>query len=176
MLVETDISTSGLRSNHKGALITPLRRLLGDTGPHPPWDDSAPIRGGAVQRRTSGRTRAQPRRRAGGDGRRAEGRPTGETACRKRSGIAFSLSRYRGGRRRGAGHHPPAEWLIDNFHVVEKQIREIRADLPPGYYRQLPKLASPADRSWDIRAWSATHRRAAVDCGAPLRLTARCED
>ena len=44
MLVETDISTSGLRSNHKGALITPLRRLLGDTGPHPPWDDSAPIR------------------------------------------------------------------------------------------------------------------------------------
>ena len=36
---------------------------------------------------------------------------------------------------------PAAEWLIDNFHVVEKQIREIRADLPPGYYRQLPKLA-----------------------------------
>ena len=25
--------------------------------------------------------------------------------------------------------------------VVEQQIREIRADLPPGYYRQLPKLA-----------------------------------
>ncbi len=44
MLVETDISTSGLRSNHKGALITPLRRLLGDTGPYPPWDDSTPIR------------------------------------------------------------------------------------------------------------------------------------
>jgi len=36
---------------------------------------------------------------------------------------------------------PAAEWLLDNFHIVEKQIREIRADLPPGYYRQLPKLA-----------------------------------
>ena len=36
---------------------------------------------------------------------------------------------------------PAAEWLIDNFHLVEQQIREIRADLPPGYYRQLPKLA-----------------------------------
>lgn len=35
---------------------------------------------------------------------------------------------------------PAAEWLIDNYHLVEKQIREIRADLPPGYYRQLPKL------------------------------------
>ena len=37
---------------------------------------------------------------------------------------------------------PAAEWLIDNFHLIEKQIREIRADLPLGYYRQLPKLAS----------------------------------
>jgi cyclic beta-1,2-glucan synthetase len=35
---------------------------------------------------------------------------------------------------------PAAEWLIDNYHLVEKQIREIRTDLPPGYYRQLPKL------------------------------------
>ncbi len=36
---------------------------------------------------------------------------------------------------------PAAEWLIDNFHVVEEQIREIRADLPAGFYRELPKLA-----------------------------------
>ena len=36
---------------------------------------------------------------------------------------------------------PAAEWLLDNYHVVEEQIREIRDDLPPGYYRQLPKLA-----------------------------------
>ncbi|NNJ12991.1 glycosyl transferase [Chloroflexales bacterium ZM16-3] len=35
---------------------------------------------------------------------------------------------------------PAAEWLIDNFHVVNDQIRAIRHDLPPGYYRQLPKL------------------------------------
>ncbi|HLQ38786.1 MAG TPA: hypothetical protein VK348_13335, partial [Planctomycetota bacterium] len=37
---------------------------------------------------------------------------------------------------------PAAEWLVDNFHVVEEQIREIRDDLPAGYYRQLPKLAA----------------------------------
>ncbi|MEO0036051.1 MAG: hypothetical protein RLZZ501_2074, partial [Pseudomonadota bacterium] len=36
---------------------------------------------------------------------------------------------------------PAAEWLIDNFHLVEKQIREIQASLSPGYYRRLPKLA-----------------------------------
>jgi len=37
---------------------------------------------------------------------------------------------------------PAAEWLLDNYHLVEDQIREIRDDLPLGYYRQLPKLAS----------------------------------
>jgi cyclic beta-1,2-glucan synthetase len=37
---------------------------------------------------------------------------------------------------------PAAEWLIDNYHLVEKQLRQISADLPPGYYRQLPKLVS----------------------------------
>ena len=37
---------------------------------------------------------------------------------------------------------PAAEWLVDNYHLVEKQIHEIYSDLPPGYYRQLPKLAA----------------------------------
>ncbi|MGH8707093.1 MAG: hypothetical protein ACREVD_03430 [Burkholderiales bacterium] len=37
---------------------------------------------------------------------------------------------------------PAAEWLLDNYHLVDAQIREIRDDLPPGYYRQLPKLAA----------------------------------
>ena len=37
---------------------------------------------------------------------------------------------------------PAAEWLLDNYHIVEEQIREIRQDLPPGFYRQLPKLAA----------------------------------
>ena len=37
---------------------------------------------------------------------------------------------------------PAAEWLVDNFHIVEEQLREIREDLPPGFYRKLPKLSS----------------------------------
>ncbi len=37
---------------------------------------------------------------------------------------------------------PAAEWLVDNFHVVDEQLREIKDDLPAGYYRMLPKLAS----------------------------------
>ena len=36
---------------------------------------------------------------------------------------------------------PAAEWLLDNFHIVDEQLREIRDDLPHGFYRELPKLA-----------------------------------
>jgi len=36
---------------------------------------------------------------------------------------------------------PAAEWLIDNYHLVERQVREVRSDLPSSYYRQLPKLS-----------------------------------
>ncbi len=37
---------------------------------------------------------------------------------------------------------PAADWLLNNFHIVEEQIREIQEDLPPGFYRELPKLAA----------------------------------
>jgi hypothetical protein len=33
-----------------------------------------------------------------------------------------------------------AEWLLDNFFVVQQTIRQIREDMPSGYYQQLPKL------------------------------------
>lgn len=37
---------------------------------------------------------------------------------------------------------PAAEWLIDNFHIVEEQLREIEEDLPSSYYRELPKISN----------------------------------
>ena len=33
-----------------------------------------------------------------------------------------------------------AAWFYDNFHIVSEALREIRTDLPHGYYRRLPKL------------------------------------
>ena len=35
---------------------------------------------------------------------------------------------------------PAAEWLFDNFHLIEAQLREIREGLPARYYRSLPVL------------------------------------
>ncbi len=34
-----------------------------------------------------------------------------------------------------------AEWLLDNFYVIEQAAELIVEDMPPGYYRRLPKLA-----------------------------------
>src|SRR4051812_29186478 len=36
------------------------------------------------------------------------------------------------------------DWLRDNHHVVQDQVREIRQDLPRQYYFELPKLADGA--------------------------------
>ena len=42
----------------------------------------------------------------------------------------------------GRSVSPGAEWLVDNSHLVEEQIREIRQNFPAGYDRGLPRLAA----------------------------------
>jgi cyclic beta-1,2-glucan synthetase len=41
--------------------------------------------------------------------------------------------------RHAEGITADAEWLLDNFHIVAENLREVRQDLPRGYYRELPK-------------------------------------
>jgi cyclic beta-1,2-glucan synthetase len=38
---------------------------------------------------------------------------------------------------------PAAEWLLDNFHLVEAQLQQINDGVPRSYYARLPKLATP---------------------------------
>ncbi|MCP4536804.1 MAG: hypothetical protein GY832_06630 [Chloroflexi bacterium] len=33
-----------------------------------------------------------------------------------------------------------AEWLLDNFYIIQQTLRQIEEDMPEGFYRQLPKL------------------------------------
>ncbi len=42
---------------------------------------------------------------------------------------------------RPEGRGIDAEWLADNFHIVEDVLREVKKDLPSGYYSELPKVA-----------------------------------
>ena len=65
--------------------------------------------------------------------------------ARLRENESILLAAYRGMAATAAQGRvitPAAEWLLDNYHLVEDQIREIRQDLPPSFYRLLPKLAS----------------------------------
>jgi hypothetical protein len=142
MLVKTDASANRLRSRRKGALIPPLRRLQGNTGPHPPWDDSAPIRAElfSVERlEEHARSLAAAQ---GGMAGEQKGAPLTKRLAENEAELLAAYREIAEAVDAGALITPAAEWLIDNFHLIEKQIREIRADLPLGYYRQLPKLAS----------------------------------
>ncbi len=42
--------------------------------------------------------------------------------------------------RTGYDISPAAEWLLDNFHLIESQLKEIREGLPRRYFRSLPLL------------------------------------
>jgi cyclic beta-1,2-glucan synthetase len=69
----------------------------------------------------------------------------GRLADRLTDNAAFLLHANRALAKSGDdGHHatPAAEWLADNYHLVDMQIREIGVDLPAGFYAQLPKLAT----------------------------------
>ena len=37
-----------------------------------------------------------------------------------------------------------AEWFLDNYHLIEQALGQVRQDLPPSFYRELPWLATLA--------------------------------
>src|SRR6478672_13869448 len=43
---------------------------------------------------------------------------------------------------RGEPSSPAAEWLLDNFHIVLASLRDIHHDLPPAFFRRLPRIAA----------------------------------
>lgn len=72
-----------------------------------------------------------------------------------------------------AGHPIPAEaeWLLDNFYVVEEQLREIRDDLPRGFYRELPKTSSGYPRVYEFARDLIVHSDSSMDADLIERCT-----
>ena len=52
---------------------------------------------------------------------------------------------------------PAGEWLLDNFYLIEEQIRMARRHLPKGYSRELPRLAQGP--SAGCRAYTTSRSR-----------------
>ena len=50
--------------------------------------------------------------------------------------------------RRGSRIAPAAEWLLDNYHLIQEQIELARVHLPPGYSRELPRLTAGPRRGF----------------------------
>ena len=62
---------------------------------------------------------------------------------------------------------PAGEWLLDNFYLVEEQIRTARRHLPRGYSRELPRLRSGPSaglpRVYDVALEAISHGDGRVD-------------
>ncbi len=118
-----------------------LRGALGYRSPSPPWNDKAPVR-----EELFSVERLEQHAESLAAAQRVAKTPVAVLSlhARLKDNAAVLLSAYRATATElesGRGVVPASEWLLDNYHLVEEQIREIRDDLPPGYYRQLPKLA-----------------------------------
>src|ERR1043165_7061228 len=62
---------------------------------------------------------------------------------------------------------PAGEWLLDNFYLIEEQVRTAKRHLPRGYSRELPRLASGPSaglpRVYDIALETIAHGDGRVD-------------
>ncbi len=69
------------------------------------------------------------------------GSPTFSPRLRNNIGALRAAHRYIG-QQASTGYDisPAAEWLLDNFHLIEAQLEEIRAGLPRRYFHALPIL------------------------------------
>ncbi|PIV34920.1 MAG: cyclic beta 1-2 glucan synthetase, partial [Lysobacterales bacterium CG02_land_8_20_14_3_00_62_12] len=71
---------------------------------------------------------------------------------------------------------PAGEWLLDNFYLIEEQIRAARLHLPKGYSRELPRLArgpsSGLPRVYDLALEAISHGDGRVDAEALLKFVA----
>ncbi len=121
-------------------MISLVRRALGRRSPASPWDSDEIVRSELfsierLEQHAASLAAAQ----------RVTKRPISRRSlgARLRDNEAVLLAAYRdiaAATGEGRAISPAAEWLLDNYHIVEEQIREIREDLPPGFYRLLPKL------------------------------------
>ena len=74
---------------------------------------------------------------------------------------------------------PAGEWLLDNFYLIEEQIRTARRHLPKGYSRELPRLengivgrSAGRPRVYDIALEAVAHGDGRVDAESLGRFVA----
>jgi cellobiose phosphorylase len=141
-----------------------VRHVLGRD--RSPQDDQTPLRAelfSADQMEQHGRVLAEAHslHRAAGRDRLLQRLDDNErvltTTCRLLTAVVLSKIRIT----------PAGEWLLDNFYLVEEQIRAARKHLPQGYSRELPRLAAGPSaglpRVYDLALEAISHGDGRVD-------------
>ncbi|MBE0549273.1 MAG: cyclic beta 1-2 glucan synthetase, partial [Rubrivivax sp.] len=71
---------------------------------------------------------------------------------------------------------PAGEWLLDNFYLIEEEIRTAKRHLPPGYSRELPRLrggpSAGLPRVYDLALQTVAHGDGRLSRGTLTRFVA----
>jgi cyclic beta-1,2-glucan synthetase len=71
---------------------------------------------------------------------------------------------------------PAGEWLLDNFYLIEEDIRAAKRHLPPGYSRELPRLrggpSAGLPRVYDLALQTVAHGDGRLGRGTLSRFIA----
>ncbi|HYM87376.1 MAG TPA: cyclic beta 1-2 glucan synthetase, partial [Pseudoxanthomonas sp.] len=71
---------------------------------------------------------------------------------------------------------PAGEWLLDNYYLIEDQVRTARRHLPKGYSRELPSLSNGAStglpRVYDLAMEAIAHGDGRIDAETLSRFVA----
>jgi len=74
------------------------------------------------------------------------------------------------------GIAPAGEWLLDNFHLIEEQVRTAKRHLPKAYSRELPRLlegpSAGLPRVYDIALEAISHGDGRLDAESLRRFVA----
>ena len=75
---------------------------------------------------------------------------------------------------------PAGEWFLDNYHVVQEHIREVRESLPRGYYRELPELGEGRlagyPRVYEVAITLISHTEGRIDLAAVEHFAAAFQE
>ncbi|MCU0767836.1 MAG: cyclic beta 1-2 glucan synthetase [Burkholderiaceae bacterium] len=71
---------------------------------------------------------------------------------------------------------PAGEWLLDNFYLIEEEVRTAKRHMPPGYSRELPRIASGESaglpRVYDLALHAVAHGDSRLGRGSLTRFIA----
>ncbi|MEY2158165.1 hypothetical protein AB7867_00155 [Rhodanobacter sp. FW510-T8] len=94
--------------------------------------------------------------------------------------LAHTCERLTSATRKRRRVTPAGEWLLDNFYLIEEQIRIARRHLPKGYSRELPRLANGPSaglpRVYDIALEIISHGDGRVDTHSLRRFVDAYQD